>query len=191
MLLFVGAMWRPVNSDACIYFLDSIWPLIRQKIPEAGFQIVGGKPPAALAERSGRENVVVTGYVEDLMPYYRNCSVVVVPLLAAGGVIAKIADAMRIGIPVVATSVANQGTKAIVGRDICIGDEPAEFASHVVSLLQDEALYSRISFNAEQFILDNFDWKHSVQEIEDLYKIVVLKKENRKNSNYFQQKKIA
>ena len=169
VVMFVGAMWRPVNADACIYFLEQVWPLVKQEIPDAQFWIVGGRPPARLIEWNGKANVLVTGYVTDLLPYYKQCSVAVAPLLAAGGVIAKIADAMRIGIPVVATSAANQGTEAKPGCDILIGDDPVTFARHLISILQDETLYRFLSENAERFVETKFDWNRSVKSIEELY----------------------
>jgi glycosyltransferase involved in cell wall biosynthesis len=172
VVMFVGAMWRSVNSDACHYFLDRIWPAVRRALPEAEFQIVGASPPASLSAYSGRDNVHVTGYVTDLLPWYRQCSVLVVPLLAAGGVITKIVDAMLVGLPVVATSVANQGINAARGRDILIGDDSTAFADALIRVLTDDQLYSEISTNSEAFMEKFFDWDASIRATESLYREV-------------------
>ncbi len=173
VVMFVGAMWRPINSEACEYSLDRIWPSVRKAVPNAEFRVVGGSPPQSLSARSGRDNVLVTGYVEDLLPWYRECSVLVAPLLAAGAIITKITDAMLVGVPVVATSVANQGIRAVPGRDILIGDDPAAFADALVRVLTSDQLYAELSANSEQFMAQFFDWDASIRAIESLYREVV------------------
>jgi glycosyltransferase involved in cell wall biosynthesis len=169
VVMFVGAMWRPVNSDACVFFLNNIWPIIRKGVPAAEFRIVGSSPPSHLSKYGGENNVVVTGYVDDLLQYYAECSILVAPLFVSGGVTTKVVDAMKIGIPVVSTSVVNQGICAVPETDMLIGDEPAIFGKHVISLLTDDSLYRRLSENAEKCIENRFDWDQSIKGIEIFY----------------------
>jgi len=174
-VMFMGAMWRPINSDACLYFLEQIWPKVRQVLPEAEFWIVGDSPPSNITKYHEKDNIVVTGYVDDMLPYFKECSVVVVPMLAAGGILYKIYDAMHIGIPVISTSVANQGIDAIHGQHILLADNAQDFAEHVVDLLRDDHLYARLSENSERFINEKFDWERSVRDVEDLYSYLAQK----------------
>jgi hypothetical protein len=172
VVMFLGAMWRSVNSEACESFLEQAWPLVRARVPDAEFRVVGAGPPPSILSRHGSDGVVVTGYVEDLMVHYHECSVLVVPLLAAGGIITKVADAMHIGLPVVASSVANQGIGAAPDSEILIADEPRRFADHVVRLLTDDALYARVSLNAEQCMRRHFDWDGTLRRVEALWEHV-------------------
>jgi glycosyltransferase involved in cell wall biosynthesis len=96
-------------------------------------------------------------------------------MLAAGGILYKIYDAMHIGIPVVSTSVANQGIDAIHGQHILLADNAQDFAEHVVDLLRDDHLYARLSENSERFINEKFDWERSVRDVEDLYSYLAQK----------------
>ena len=100
----------------------------------------------------------VTGRVEDVQPFYQQSSVCVIPLRAGSGTRLKILEAMALGRPIVSTSVGAEGIDITDGDNILIGDDPQTFASHIVHLLQDQAAWQRITTQARQFAVDNYDW---------------------------------
>ena len=171
LLLYVGAMNRTANIDAVRYFYEKVFPLIKREVPGAKFSIVGNKPPEEIT-RIGREDndVIVTGFVDDIKPYYLKASVFVAPLFVGGGVIVKILDALAAGIPVVTTSVGNEGIDAVPDKDILIANEAAEFAEKVILLLKDKERSQCISENGRAFVQDKFRWDNVIQELEDEYK---------------------
>lgn len=137
-LLFAGAMHRDVNIESVLYFYEKIWPVIRREMPDTRFYISGNKPDQrvkALAKKD--KDVVVTGFVEKLEPYYLRASVFVSPLFIGGGIIAKNLQAMALGLPVVTTSIGNEGIEAAPDREILIADDPNTFAEKVLLLLRD------------------------------------------------------
>lgn len=157
-ILFLGAMGRPLNVDAALFFYERVFPLVREKRPEAQFWIVGGDPPRRLSDLAARDpSVRVTGYVDDIGVHYRSAAVFAAPILVGGGIIAKIVDAMACGVPVVATAYGNEGIGAKDGEEIFVADSPGDFAGKVTALLEDPALRRRVGENAGRFARRHFD----------------------------------
>ena len=167
-LLFVGAMDRQHNLTGIRWFLDEIWPRIRREAAEARLYIVGGSPPPALRERvAGDERVIVTGFVEDLAPWYRAADVFISPLLVAGGLLQKVMDALAMGVPVVATTVCNHGLGATPGEHLITADEPSAFAEAVIGLLNDPAARARLGENGRRFLQKAYHLPSAVDRWEE------------------------
>lgn len=60
------------------------------------------------------------------------------------------------GLPVVSTAVGTQGMQPLVGEEILVADSPEEFASAIAKLIEDAALWTRLSRNGRDFIDRNF-----------------------------------
>jgi glycosyltransferase involved in cell wall biosynthesis len=78
-LVFTGKMSFFPNKTGIIRFLDEIFPLILEQIPAARIYVVGAEPAKELLRRNA-ENVVVTGFVDDVRPYIAKSGVFVIPL---------------------------------------------------------------------------------------------------------------
>ena len=165
-LLFVGAMSRDHNVTGVLWFLDQVWPRILAELPDARFVIVGKDPPPELRARADGARVEVTGFVEDLAPWYSAATAVVVPLLVAGGLLQKMLDAMAMGLPVLATSVCNHGIGASAGEHLLLADTPEVFAARAVDLLRDAELRRRLGAAGRAFVLQRFDFEAAVDRWE-------------------------
>src|SRR5262249_34722231 len=126
-LLFTGSMNYWPNQEAVQYFTKDVLPLIRQAIPATTFHVVGTSPSDEV-RRLACEHVVVHGAVPDMRPYFRDAELVVVPLLSGGGTRLKILEAAASGKAIVSTSLGAEGLEFCPGRDLIIGDSPAELA---------------------------------------------------------------
>lgn len=155
-LLFVGAMWRQENVDAILWFYHQVFPLIRVEIPDATLTVVGGSPAEPVQRLASDPQVRVTGFVDNLMPWYDRSDVSIAPVRIAGGVLCKVLDAMGAGLPVIATSFGNEGVGAQPGKEIMVADTPEQFAKAALHLLRNSELRRRLSANARQFILQKF-----------------------------------
>jgi len=161
-LLFVGAMYRDHNLAGVNWFLDAIWPRVLEEAPAARFYIVGSDPPASLRERQDGEHLFVTGFVEDLAPWYRAAEVFVSPLLVGGGLLQKVLDAMAMGVPVVATSGSNHGVGATPGKHILLADTAMTFAEAVVRLLRDPTARKQLGTAGQRFVAEHYDAEAAV-----------------------------
>lgn len=168
--LFVGAINRDVNQEAVIYFYKEVFPFIRKEVPDVKFYIVGNNPPENIRSLAANDpNVIVTGYVESLTPYYQRATVFVSPILIGGGIIAKNLNAMANGLPVVTTSIGNEGIEAIPDREILIADTPEEFAKKVIILLNDKDIRSKIGKAGKRFVKEKFDLKQVIDKIDRVW----------------------
>lgn len=154
--LFVGGFGHPPNEDAVLFFHREIWPLIRARIPDAHWTIVGNKPTPAVEALAG-PNVTVTGYVPSTDTYLRSHAVSVAPLRYGAGMKGKIGEALAFGLPVVTTTTGAEGMGLQNGKaGTLVADDPAEFAEQVIRLMEDPILWSQLSMEGRQHIAANF-----------------------------------
>lgn len=170
-ILFVGAMDRPVNIQAALFFAREVFPLVRKVVPGASFYIVGSNPtPEVKALSDGSSNIIVTGFVDDLKPFYAKARVSVAPLFIGGGIITKILDSMAIGVPVITTAIGNEGVNAEPGTDLIIASTADEFAAVTVQLMQDNMLWQKLVKNGKTFIAKHFAEDEILSKIEQEYR---------------------
>jgi glycosyltransferase involved in cell wall biosynthesis len=130
-ILFWGAMDRAENSDAAGWFIKDIFPGIISGFPGARLYIVGANPGESL-KKSACGNIVVTGFVEDPLPYFEKACLAVAPLRLGAGVKVKVLEALSAGLPVVATGIGGEG---ISDPGLIIADDPEEFIKEVLGIL--------------------------------------------------------
>ena len=160
IFLLVGYMLYPPNADAARWFLRDIFPRIQNVYPAARLFLVGGDPPRdliALARRAGPQ-VVLTGNVPDLAPYYRKADVAFAPLRAGGGTRLKILEAMARGRPVVSTTLGAEGLDVRHGEHLLIADTPQEIADAGIALFSQHALREEIRRNARALVESKYSW---------------------------------
>ncbi|MEN6520918.1 MAG: glycosyltransferase [Armatimonadota bacterium] len=148
-LLFVGNFNHPPNADAVRYFCKEIFPTVQKQIPDIKLHVVGGNPPEDI-KLLASDNIIVTGYVENLPDYLKMARVSVSPLRYGAGMKGKVGEALAWGLPVVTTSIGAEGMDLTHGHNVLIGDTPDEFASQVVNLYRDRGLWERLSQAGKQ-----------------------------------------
>ncbi len=168
-ILFIGGFAHLPNVDAVVYFVKEIFPLIKQRMPDVRFYIVGSNPPKeVLALQS--DAVVVTGYIKDLAPYFENCKVFVAPLRYGAGVKGKILLSMSYGVPVVTTSVGSEGIRLVDEQNVLVADDPQEFVQRVILLYNEEELWSKLSRNSLEHIRRCFSYEMAKEQFNNLIK---------------------
>ncbi len=137
-LVFLGSLdWRP-NLEAVTWFLESVWPLVRQAVPRGPVpSSAGATRRRALPDAFASEGVRFLGRVPDAREFLASGAAMVVPLLSGGGMRVKILEAMALGVPVVSTRLGASGIGASDGTEILLADGPEPLAEACVSLLLD------------------------------------------------------
>jgi glycosyltransferase involved in cell wall biosynthesis len=169
-IVFMGLMDYAPNRDAAVYFVKRIFPLIKSKLPKVKFWIVGKNPTKELERLSSDPDVIVTGYVESVIPYYERSSVVVVPLRAGGGTRGKILEAMALGRPVVSTSLGAEGLEVTHKENIMIADRPEDFATITVELMSNGPFKSALIESARKFVESHHSWRQIADNLDQAYK---------------------
>lgn len=174
-LLYIGKMGYQPNVDAVLYFIKEIFPLIKIQIRDAKFFVVGSNPTKEIKQLGKNENIIVTGYVDDVQPFYEQCAISVVPLRGGSGTRLKILESMAFGRPVISTSIGCEGLHVCNNENIIISDKPEEFARKTIELLQNVNFREKISKNARNLVEHNYSWesiaKKQIQIYEKLTKI--------------------
>jgi len=169
-LIFRGIMDFLPNVDAVVYFYNVIFPLIKKRIPEIKFYIVGKNPTKEILKFSKDNSVIVTGYVEDIRPYLAKSTVNVCPMRIGSGIKNKILESMAMGVPSVATSIACAGIDVKDGENIFIADTPIDFVNRVCMLINNKDLWKIISKNSREFVIKNYTWKRAAENFEKIYR---------------------
>lgn len=158
-LVFTGSLdWRP-NVDGLLYFLNSVFPLIQQRVPSCTLTIVGRNPmPALRSAVIGRADISLTGTVEDVRPYMEAAAVYIVPLRIAGGSRLKILEALSMEMPVVSTIIGAEGLDVTHGQDILLADAPEAFAATVVALLKDRQKAEDLGKQGRSLVVGKYQW---------------------------------
>jgi glycosyltransferase involved in cell wall biosynthesis len=167
-IVFTGMMGHAPNNDAMIYFIDEILPLIRKIIPGVKLYIVGKRPTRNLKLRAS-ENIMITGYVDDVRPYIWRSCVYVVPMRMGGGTRLKVLEALAMKKPVVSTSIGCEGISVIDNETIRIADEPDKFAELVIKILKDRVRSDVIIRNGYELVREYYDWKIIGEKMQEKY----------------------
>ncbi|MDO4769115.1 MAG: glycosyltransferase, partial [Brachymonas sp.] len=149
-IVFVGGYQHPPNVDAVQYFVAEVMPLLRKQLPGVCFHIVGSNAPSEI-QALAAEDIIVTGFVEDLDPLLNTMRVSVAPLRYGAGIKGKIGTAMAVGLPVVATSLAAEGMSLTNRENILVADGAEALTDAIVQIYQDEDLWKKISQNGLVF----------------------------------------
>ncbi len=168
VLLFTGAMDYYANVDGVCRFCTDIFPIIKETYTDAQFYIVGSKPDPRVRDLKKIKDVHVTGFVEDIRPYYEMADVSVIPLRIARGVQNKVLEAMSMKKAVVTTSTAVQGIRTDKIRPFLIADEPEYFAHQVIKILKNKSLRDELGQMAGEYITAFFDWEKNICEIDNM-----------------------
>lgn len=168
-ILFFGKLDYHPNSDAVRWFLDAIFPAIRARRPHVEFLVVGPGADADLRARIERTaNAQLMGWVPELADLVASAAVVVVPLRAGGGTRLKILEALSLGRPLVSTTVGAEGLALVSGQDLVLADDPADFAAHVVSLLDRPAEARRLGGAGREAVCSRYDWSRMGEQMADM-----------------------
>ncbi len=160
-IVFTGAMDYWPNADAAAYFAREILPMVRQRLPDARFLVVGANPGPELSALGDGNAVVVTGRVPDVRPYIAHAKAVVAPLRVARGVQNKVLEAMAMARPVIASSDAATGIDAEIGAELLLADRPENFAEAIYKVVTSEE-GERIGRRARERVIAGYSWSASL-----------------------------
>ncbi|SFP89995.1 Glycosyltransferase, GT2 family [Variovorax sp. PDC80] len=155
-IMFLGNFPHAPNVDSIMYFMASIWPALQHELPpHAKLLVVGNKPPPEVLALAS-ERVVVTGFVEDLAPYFERSRVFVAPLRYGAGIKGKLVMALAHGVPSVASTIAAEGIAKTGETHLAVADEPAQFAAEVLRVYGDAASWRRMREDGLAYVEQNY-----------------------------------
>lgn len=136
-ILFIGTLGYPPNSQGMQWFVEKVFPLIREKRPETTVTVVGRCPIGAEKDWawSRAPGVIFKGSVPEVSPYIMDCRFEICPLLQGQGTRIKIVESLAYGKPVVSTTIGAYGLAVNESQGILRRDDPQSFATACLELL--------------------------------------------------------
>jgi glycosyltransferase involved in cell wall biosynthesis len=166
-IVMSGVMSTYTNVDAANWFAREVFPRVERQVPDAKFWIVGRNPQRSVRALERPSKVIVTGEVPDVSDWLCRAEVGVAPLRIGAGMQNKIVQAMACELPVVATSVANEGIGAKDGYHITLRDDPNEMAETVVGLLRDADAREKMGRAGREFVESHWSWEAHFERLEE------------------------
>jgi sugar transferase (PEP-CTERM/EpsH1 system associated) len=167
-IIFTGNMDYFPNIKAVQYFVTEILPVVKQKFQKVKFYIVGQKPVEQVLSLKS-DDVVVTGFVEDLSAEYSKSTIAVSPIQYGAGTLNKVLEPMAMGIPVVSTEIGFKGLGISSGQGVLLASDKDEVANHVISLLSSKELRRQTGEKGKKVIYENFDWDKIALKLEKFF----------------------
>lgn len=169
LILFTGTISYYPNVEGILWFAKNVWPLIKQRKPEAQFCIAGKSPPAEIQALTSDPSIEVTGAVDDMRDYYAKAAVVVVPLRVGGGTRLKILEAMAMEKAVVSTGVGAEGIEYTVNKNILIEDDPQGFANATIDVLENSEKKALLETQGRKLVEKLYDWKAVTSKLCEIF----------------------
>ncbi len=156
-IVFAGNMGYRPNIDAAKYLVNKILPLIKQKGLNPTVLIAGARPSRGVKQLA-QNNVIISGWMEDIRDAYYESRVLVAPIYNGIGQQNKILEAMACGTTCITSESVNNAIGAKHGEEILVGHSPEEYAELIVDLLNNPQKSEVLSNNAYTFVNKNYHW---------------------------------
>jgi glycosyltransferase involved in cell wall biosynthesis len=165
-LLFIGSFRHFPNVTAYRFFVDRIWPFLRDKFPSMTVTVVCGPDYLTYwrAFTDSREPIAdarirLLAFVADVRPQYVEANLVLVPTTVSAGTNVKVLEAMAMQRAVVSTTSGCAGLGLVHDQSVWVADTAEDFAAGVATLIVDPGRRRAMAHAAYEHAVRNFDWR--------------------------------
>ncbi|MBC3205281.1 glycosyltransferase family 4 protein [Pseudomonas sp. SWRI111] len=155
--LSIGNFRHAPNWDAVLWMKTTLWPLIRQRLPDARLHVYGAyTPPKATALHNAAQGFHVMNWAEDALQVMSEARICLAPLRFGAGIKGKLIDAMLCGTPSVTTPV---GAEAMHGPHAWPGaveSSASALADAAVQLYQDETRWQAAQSTGDALLAERY-----------------------------------
>ena len=176
-LVFHSHLGYTPNIDAALEFANDIFPLVRQRVPEARLHLIGASPDAKVLALATRPGIKISANVPDLRPAVCSGQIYVCAIRHGTGLKSKMLEAMAMRMPIVGYPGAIVGLTGVPGKHYLVAQNPQEFAAHVVGLLQHPEHAQQLARAGRELVETEYSWESRARAYEDLYQTVMKERE--------------
>ena len=151
--LFLGNYLHSPNTVAAIRLATDVWPLVRQRLPQAELWLAGLHPTAEVQALAGA-GIRVVGAVDDLAAAFAQARTLLAPVFSGSGVRIKLLTAMAHGLPVVSNDLGLRGVDALPPA-VQRAESNADLATAVLHHLENAAAAGAAGKSARQWAEQN------------------------------------
>ncbi|MEH7307604.1 glycosyltransferase family 4 protein, partial [Neobacillus drentensis] len=167
-IIFLGNFSYRPNYEAASHLVKKIVPELVKNNPDFRCIIVGKNPSKKLMDNSMKDNIIFTGFVEDIRIYLDKAKVFVSPLYSGAGMKNKILEAMAMNKLIIASDISYEGLN--LNEDDCLlrANSDREFIEKIEKVLINfESEF--ISLNNRKIAKEMYSWE---KQAGDLLKII-------------------
>ena len=157
-LAFVGNMGYKPNVEAAKFLAEQIMPIVWLVRPETTLLIAGARPTNEV-QRLENQQIIVTGWLDDIRDAYRESKLLVAPLFIGSGQQNTILESMAMGVPCLTTTLVNNATDATVNEEILLADDAAAFAKAILETIDNTDFQAKLAENALNFVQKRYSWQ--------------------------------
>jgi len=164
-LVFVGALDYQANIDGITWFVNSVWPHLREDASNLTLGLVGRQPVAEVRKLAERPGIRVFANVPDVRPYLAAADVAIAPLRIARGIQNKVLEAMAMAKPVVASEAAVEGLAPEVVQTISTASSSQSWTAIIGRLLSNRSLSREIGFQSREQVEQHYAWSAQLSRL--------------------------
>jgi glycosyltransferase involved in cell wall biosynthesis len=151
--IFIGNFLHEPNWNAVQYLKETIWPLIKRRLPEAVLNVYGAYPSQKVLQlHNKKESFLIMGRAIDAQEVVQEARVVLAPLRFGAGIKGKLLEAMQCGTPSVTTSIGSESMHGDLPWNGFITDDVSDFVNRAVLLYQDKTIWGKAQKNGISII---------------------------------------
>ncbi|MBS5133635.1 MAG: glycosyltransferase family 4 protein [Lachnospiraceae bacterium] len=157
-LLVVGSMdWYP-NVNGIEWFVEDVFIPLAKSDPEYKLYLVGRKPDDRIKKLGEKcENIIVTGSVDSVDPYYKECDVSIIPVFEGTGAKIKVLESLGKGIPTVCSDFAAKDYLLNNGEMMVVPQNAKAFESAINKLKSSLETRMAIYDKMEQYMENYYE----------------------------------
>jgi len=172
----IGNFLHQPNWNAVLWLKEEIWPLIRQKLPEAEIHVYGAYPSQKVFQLHNKsEKFLVKGRADDAGDVLCKARVLLAPIRFGAGLKGKLVDAMMNGTPSVTTEIGTEGIYAEQNWCGSVQNDPEDFSRSAVQLYKDQKLWEEAQKQGAAILNGRFLMENFADEL--IQKIITVKDE--------------
>jgi glycosyltransferase involved in cell wall biosynthesis len=165
------------KSPYALWFIKKVFYEVKKEIPKVKFFLIGKNPRKELIKTATKtENVVLTGYVNDVRPYLDKATLAVSPDKKTCGILNHVLEAMAMEKTVVGTWMSFLGIPGSKSMEnVVMAYDENDFIYKIIYLLENENERKRIGRNARKLIESKYTWEKIIPKYESMYKDAIIK----------------
>ena len=156
-LLFVGVVDDEAGprDDSLVWFLEEVWPHIRETLGTTVAFTIAGVNRAARVQAMASDDIRILDPIKDMAAMYAAHRVFVATTHFGAGILHRIHEAAAYGLPVVTTPLLAGQLEWEDRMQVSVADGAEAFAKRAIELYEDQALWESIRSRAlEQVQVD-------------------------------------
>jgi glycosyltransferase involved in cell wall biosynthesis len=146
--IFIGNFLHEPNWNAVLYLKESIWPKIKEKLPEAELHIYGAYSSQKVFNlHNPSQGFLIKSRAEAVSEVMKSAKVCLAPLRFGAGIKGKLLDAMLAGTPNVTSTIGAESMHGIMDWSGFIADEIDDFVRVAIELYTNESSWKKAQSN--------------------------------------------